>query len=81
MRNRHYPPPPRAPEETLFWEEEHTGDLKFRVCGANCLEKFRNLMFAEIGRNLARVDQLDEQLQRPPSSFVFYITFQATHLS
>ena len=37
-------------------EEEHTGDLKFRVCGANCLEKFRNLMFAEIGRNLARYE-------------------------
>jgi len=51
-------------------EKEHSGDLKSRVCGANSLEKFRNLMFAEIGRNLAHVDQLDEQRQRPPSSFV-----------
>jgi hypothetical protein len=61
-------------------EEEHSGDLKFRVCGANCLEKFRNIMFAEIGRNLARVDQLDEQRQRPPS-YSWYITFKATYLS
>jgi hypothetical protein len=51
-------------------EEERSGDLKFRVFGANRLEKFRNIMFAEIGRNLARVDQLNEQRQRPPSSFI-----------
>ena len=54
-------------------EEKHSGDLKLRVCGANCLEKFRNIMFAEIGRNLARVDQLDEQRQRPP--FVFLVHY------
>jgi hypothetical protein len=61
-------------------EEEHSGDLKFRICGANCLEKFRNLMFAEIGRNLARVDQLDEQRQRPPSSFII-CTLPSRHLT
>jgi hypothetical protein len=51
-------------------EEECSGNLQFRVCGANCLEKFRNIMFAEIGRHLTRVDQLDEQRQQPPSSFI-----------
>jgi hypothetical protein len=60
-------------------EEESSGDLKFRVCGANCLEEFRNIMFAEIGRNLARVDQLDEQRQRLPSSFIA-CTLPSSHL-
>lgn len=60
-------------------KEEHSSDLTFRVCEANCLEKFRDIMLAKIGRNLARVDQLDEQRRRPPC--VFFVRYRQDTLT